>query len=272
LVEPIFEKVAEKEKCFFCEDGKVLRSVNDLQEELKVCNNNGSRDIFDTHVNENKNDFANWVRDVFNLDELAKKMNETKDPISLLAVLEEYKKEISETKEIIATNEYKENSSVKDVELENKKEEDVQDFFKSTSNDADEISELKKSISSRSDRSEQTLDKLKKLKQHSFYNKTESEGTVEDIKERYNEISRAISEHRKEGQDMSIPSMMLRNAMPKINYFQISQNKEDYQKAGTLLDDIEQEIDYAKKIKSINLKEEILQAASLVEKKKSDGE
>ncbi|MBI4295547.1 MAG: hypothetical protein HY667_00370 [Chloroflexi bacterium] len=52
---------APAEKVFWCNDGQILSNLKDMESAL----NNMSDDTFGYHANDQKNDFANWVRDVF---------------------------------------------------------------------------------------------------------------------------------------------------------------------------------------------------------------
>jgi hypothetical protein len=57
----------EGDKRFFCEDGCVSGNLT----ELVNCLTHMSEEIFSHHVTSWKNDFSNWVRDVFGDNELA---------------------------------------------------------------------------------------------------------------------------------------------------------------------------------------------------------
>lgn len=57
------------EQYFHTSDGKVVRSLRELPSILAQM----SPDAFAHHVNEEKNDFANWIRHVFHKDALADK-------------------------------------------------------------------------------------------------------------------------------------------------------------------------------------------------------
>ncbi len=85
----IFCAEVPMQNTFRLPDGKMLKSLNDLLEELKTMDDA----IFKSHVNENKNDFANWVRDVMALIDLSQKINKAKDRNELIKILEGYKNE-----------------------------------------------------------------------------------------------------------------------------------------------------------------------------------
>ena len=72
------------EKRFHCHDGTILNNIYDLKTALGTI----SADTYSHHVNEGKNDFARWVREVLGDDKLAKdlaKMPEQKDAAMLVA-------------------------------------------------------------------------------------------------------------------------------------------------------------------------------------------
>ena len=63
---------APEEKTFVLKDGRKLRTVYELIDELETMNDS----LFNEYANKTKNDFANWIRDVFSdrplADELSK--------------------------------------------------------------------------------------------------------------------------------------------------------------------------------------------------------
>ena len=62
------------EKYFYVCDGTIIKNINELPDALR----NMSPDAFIYHVNEQKNDFFNWVKDVFELSHLARNIKNVK--------------------------------------------------------------------------------------------------------------------------------------------------------------------------------------------------
>jgi hypothetical protein len=60
---------------FFVQDGKVIKNVLELSRQL----DNMADDIFRHHVNDMKNDFASWIKNVFKQEKLAKELLKTTD-------------------------------------------------------------------------------------------------------------------------------------------------------------------------------------------------
>ncbi len=73
-----------RDKYFILPDGSQLTDLYDLA----VCLENIDDQVLRHHVNEEKNDFANWVRDVFKKEDLADALMQAKDKNELhVAVL-----------------------------------------------------------------------------------------------------------------------------------------------------------------------------------------
>lgn len=67
------------EQYFWLRDGNSIKSIEELPQSLE----NMPQDIFAHHVNESKNDFANWVKEVFSDQELAEMILAAKNSIEM---------------------------------------------------------------------------------------------------------------------------------------------------------------------------------------------
>lgn len=74
---------APQEFEFYLQDGKKLKSVYELIDALEHM----SEDIFKQHVNEAKNDFSNWIKDVFEEPHVAKEIKKVQDKIEMQKIL-----------------------------------------------------------------------------------------------------------------------------------------------------------------------------------------
>ena len=61
------------DKRFFCHDGCISENLPQLAD----CLNNMSDDSYNHHVTPLKNDFSNWIRDVFGDDKLANDLTDS---------------------------------------------------------------------------------------------------------------------------------------------------------------------------------------------------
>ena len=73
-----------EDKVFWANDGRVLRNLKDLPAALVDMSN----EAFKYHVNEDKNDFKNWILDVVRDEKLAKSIAKTKSKEVLLRKLD----------------------------------------------------------------------------------------------------------------------------------------------------------------------------------------
>jgi len=73
----IKQKIADApaEQYFILANGQPVKNVKELADVLEHV----SEDIFNHHVTNEKNDFANWTKDVFKEIELAQELAETKN-------------------------------------------------------------------------------------------------------------------------------------------------------------------------------------------------
>ena len=65
---------AENESCFWINNGPVLKNLKDLKESLLTM----SKETFSYHANKEKNDFADWIKEVLEDNTLANKLAKTK--------------------------------------------------------------------------------------------------------------------------------------------------------------------------------------------------
>ncbi len=72
--EKFLGKVPE-EHVFWCRDGRVIRDMPELGEALASM----SDETFVSHSNTEKNDFANWVRDIIKDEKLARDLMNSSD-------------------------------------------------------------------------------------------------------------------------------------------------------------------------------------------------
>ena len=84
---------APAERKFFCADGKVFSSIEQLQHALY----NMSPNTFRYHVNQQKNDFSNWIKYVFRDELLAQDIQKQK---SKEAIAKRIKTRLQELKQI----------------------------------------------------------------------------------------------------------------------------------------------------------------------------
>lgn len=66
----------EPEKAFWLNDGRMLKNLKELAQALETID----AALWEFHVNQEKNDFANWVEDVFGQKQLGSALRKVKNP------------------------------------------------------------------------------------------------------------------------------------------------------------------------------------------------
>jgi two-component SAPR family response regulator len=69
---------APEDKKFWVCDGRVLKNLNDLENALRTMNDG----TYKYHVNGKKNDFYNWIKNVFNNSKLADEIRNSRNQLS----------------------------------------------------------------------------------------------------------------------------------------------------------------------------------------------
>ncbi len=81
------EKVEDKdislEKSFWTVDGKVLRNLKQTIKYLEKI----KKSAYAYHINKKKNDFANWIRDVYQKKQIAEKIKKVKTPKQIANII-----------------------------------------------------------------------------------------------------------------------------------------------------------------------------------------
>jgi len=70
----ILRNINDDSKCFWVCDGRAIRSLRELPDVLKSMD----AGAFKHHVNKERNDFANWIKDVIKDKTLAKSLKKSK--------------------------------------------------------------------------------------------------------------------------------------------------------------------------------------------------
>jgi len=86
MVKKGVKTIDKMEEYFYAIDGKIIKSLADLHLALKLMDEKH----FYFHVNENKNDFANWIRDVIRDEGLATKVGLHRTREKVLAELSDF--------------------------------------------------------------------------------------------------------------------------------------------------------------------------------------
>ena len=87
---PEYEDEVAQHHYFFLKSGESLKSLSELAQKLMAIDN----DTFSHHVNEYKNDFADWIRDVFDDQELAHSLEGEMDQKKYVKIIRDRLKQL----------------------------------------------------------------------------------------------------------------------------------------------------------------------------------
>ena len=85
---PKILKDAPEEKRFFLCNGQIIKNIKELEDKLEHIED----EVFNHHVIENRNDFANWIRDVFKEVKLAEEISKLKNKNQIKLTINKYAK------------------------------------------------------------------------------------------------------------------------------------------------------------------------------------
>jgi hypothetical protein len=88
---------AKPEHWFYCADGSVLTTMQELERKLLTIDGHSHGH----HVNQEKNDFSNWIRDVFGDHQLALEVRQAKTPAEAAATIKKHMAEAEKAKKEI---------------------------------------------------------------------------------------------------------------------------------------------------------------------------
>lgn len=252
--------IEEPKKWFHCKSGRNLKSLEDFKRALRNEYASEHREAFIFHSKNNNNDFANWIRDVIKESELAGRIRTIHKPEKTLELIKAYEEELK-------NKEQKTESTNKDAEKEPVPEE----FSKPPVIDENKsaLQKIKEQARYYSDLSDKIEERVKTMKNQSKKNPKQTTGMIEKIEDEYKKIYELISEERKNGTDVFIPGLRIRNVKPKIEYLKVTQNKSDYEEIKKIFQEIQEDIKEAREHQEPNLKKEIM---NLVKKEESTQE
>ena len=90
-------KEAPEGKYFYVHNGMTLRNLDELAVSLELMDGK----IFEYHVNNDKNDFSNWVKEVIKEEDLAKELFDIKSKTASAERIKKYITRVSKKEEYI---------------------------------------------------------------------------------------------------------------------------------------------------------------------------
>jgi mannitol/fructose-specific phosphotransferase system IIA component (Ntr-type) len=79
-----YKKHLPPRKYFYLDNGVVIKSLHQLSDALKAMDD----ELFEKHVNEEKNDFSDWLKETLKNEELAEKLSKARTKKEMVEILE----------------------------------------------------------------------------------------------------------------------------------------------------------------------------------------
>jgi hypothetical protein len=256
-----------KEKFFNTAGAVSLTNLYDLFYFVSNCEDGN----YAFHVNDSKNDFANWVGSAFNLSDLSAVMKKTNNRQQFRELLARYLDDAlcqdPGSEKPKADEKPRENvilqsttPSEKDVPKVSKQDEPQE------TKDAPPVQQPEKNDHSPPKKEEpsgglkqyedQELEKFVKFVKPE--EKQEDVSDIEFLKTALKEIKAVISQLYKDEKNPFIPDLLTRAITSKIEYYAVTKNKEDYDRIMMQLKEIQNEIEYCRNEVAVNIADEML--------------
>lgn len=259
---------------FWLQSGQPIRSLKELKDVLPKL----SPEEFSFHVNQSKNDFAVWVRDVFDRD-LAQLLAQSQSQEEIIEVMNEEfeneEEEDSKKSEQKTSDEQSAQETEQETTLSNNSEkkqdpqtgkiadslpqtfEEILEKKQSGPEDGEEYSgdegmSYREKLADRfAEAHKKMLDSLKHVVPETLQQK------FEFLEEKEKELRMEISEQRKKGFDLYIADITLQKFRPLLDMAKATEDTNDIKVIEKLFEEVQQEIEYAKEHPSPNVKKEI---------------
>lgn len=226
---------------FYFSGSKFLRSLQDLMN----CMQDIDPNLFSVHVNEQRNDFASWVRGVFGEPELAEELQKLSTPVEYYAFLKTF---------LITKNPDLARKRVEDVIKKERRGMSSRQIIDAAEEELEEAEEAREAAiqKEKQEPRPETKSELKLATEEDRF-----AAVIESFNTRLDELKKKISVCRKEGKDAFIPDLMLRPAKAKISIAKVTKSPADLQAVEDIFLKTEEEIIEVEKTEPLNVKQEI---------------
>ncbi|RME53636.1 hypothetical protein D6783_01500 [Candidatus Woesearchaeota archaeon] len=278
------KELKDKEKFFHLWSGKDLKSIKELADHIRGI----SPDEFNHHVNEHKNDFANWVEHCFGEHKLATALRSCTSRTKMYEVLLNFlmqkstaprsskarsKKKSPQQKRAkkAATNVRQASASTTKQEEQEKPAPTPSLQEGNTTNPPDDSEaspaanvqpSLEEEHQALAKHAESIMDSFDKKLQHIEHElqpeiPESAEKRLDTLNEAINELSASISALRKTGKDCFIPAVTLRLAKSRLIIAKATLSPSDLAAAESLINEARDDLKEVEAERPINIKEEV---------------
>lgn len=290
--------ITEPEKWFYLKDGRSFKSMRELLERVKDM----EEKTFRFHHNQDRHDFSNWVKYVFEQPELADKLKFVPDKEAFAETLAgelNGKKNVDEERNIpsekeIKPREYDEKDlkpkklgffrklfRKKEKTSEEMLEEDLDDRIGRVEEHAEakaeeQLEEIRQEVERSPDKElsaeeikdysekkeEEYSNKIEKLKEEKNSVVGEEDDAIRNLKSELEDLRQKVSELRKQGKSTFYADFHIRRIPAKIQLYKVDREEKDLQKIKRLMEQVEEELEEVKNYKEVDVKREVEEMAN----------
>lgn len=210
---------------FWLADGRALRSLRELADALPSLRD----DLWNHHVTPEKNDFADWVRDVFHEYRLSEALRRAKSRQEFQQIL------------------YNELARRMMAAQRETREQARHEREEAILHDPAAFKQYREDDAKKKDALADRFDAVAARITESLHPETPEavEHRLEALEERLQELEERISAARRQGRDLFIADLLLRPARAKIAYAKVSHEEADFAQVENIFTEVEREIEDA---------------------------
>ncbi len=203
-----------------------------------------------------KNDFAKWATDVYSNKRLTELFKKAQTKEQLAKALEDVIRPEDEKmeEEVRALKEQKADFERPQMGIDDEQFDEIREKYETKN---EKIADRFDDVASRIEQS--MKDDMPQ----------ETENRIDGLKSRYEDIRQKITDLRKQGKDMFIPSLMLRMFLGNLSVAIITREADDFKKIDSLLDEVEQEMRDSISKPVVDVKREVLMMAGIKQEKEA---
>src|SRR3989338_2634121 len=209
------DSIASPDKYFYTTDKKTITNMVQMAEYLQDCDPK----VFSSHVSAQKNDFADWIENVFDLKELALKLRGCSTAKESAQIIEGFMRDLA--------------SQQPGTSLQKTVEQEIHQD--TTGNPAVNQGKFR-------EYSDEELEKFTSFVKRK--KELPSDEKAEYLKTELGELRNIIKDLRRAGKDPYIAELMLRVVDSKIEFFVQTKDPADYAKIVSIMNDAKRELDY----------------------------
>lgn len=215
---------------FFVHEGPILEEVDDLRR----CLPEMSDAQFRYHVSEGKNDFSRWLSGIDGMEMIARSVRDARTREELIGILD-------------GAGRFAQGKSPHGQMSDER------------------FASLRDQYSARNEELQDRFERMAREIEESLQDKMpeEIEDASEELEERYRSVRERMSDMRKQGKDVLLPTLMLKQFPSKLALARNTRERRDFELVKSLLAQAESELEEIHEKRDIDIKKDVYRLAGI---------